>query len=828
MSPDAEALRQALRCGRAGCPCARRRGPAHCPVHNDARPSLSVGERGGRLLVRCHAGCGQAAVLEALRERGLWPERTPHAGAQPRRSAGARETRFEVRNCDGQIVAVHVRKDRADGKVLHWERPDGSRGLGGLAVAALPLFGVHLLRDRPGGPVIVCEGEKAAQALLDAGRLAVGTVTGAAGTPGDDALRPLAGRDVLVWPDADEPGQAHMSKIASALVRLGVTPRIVTWAEAPPAGDAADFLAQHGAGEVLDRLLAAAAPFAPPTLAALLGGTEAFVRRYVAFPSVHEPVAVALWSAHTYVWSAFDVSPFLRVSSPEKRSGKTRLLEALEVLVRHPWRVVSPSEAVLFRKIAADHPTLLLDECDATFSSKGGKDAAHEPLRALLNAGNRRGVRVPRCVGDGARMAIVEFDVFAPRALASIGPLPDTIEDRSVPVRLQRRAPHEPVDKFRYRDAVRDAAPLRDGFVAWGASAEEALRAARPDVPASLHDRAAETWEPLLAVADLAGGPWPERARAAAVALHGDGAALDETAGVVFLRALHAIFDERGEPALATADLLAALVDRDDTPAAEWWGKALRDGDARGPARRLARLLRPYGIEPARWGSGAGTTRGYRRSDFTDAWARYLSSAPSAPPRDVADVAHVARGAAQGLARDSRDVADNVAEALMSQRKPLQDKACDVATLNPPSRREGQDETTAPAAPAAVPVVRGRYVKVGPRRMRWIPSDDPPPPPAPEDAPPSPPAPPPPASQSPRSRRYSHFVCLRCNFESDDPAVEHTASGERCPRCGAPAAEGFRATIRGRRLRVLRRHPGVPARLMIPPAARAVLARYRP
>jgi hypothetical protein len=84
--------------------------------------------------------------------------------------------------------------------------------------------------------VVVTEGEKAADALLRLGIAAAGIVTGAKATPSDDSLRPLLGRSVVLWPDADDAddaGERHMTRIATRLVALVVTPRIIWWADAP-------------------------------------------------------------------------------------------------------------------------------------------------------------------------------------------------------------------------------------------------------------------------------------------------------------------------------------------------------------------------------------------------------------------------------------------------------------------------------------------------------------------------------------------------------------------------------------------------------------------
>jgi Protein of unknown function (DUF3631) len=318
----------------------------------------------------------------------------------------------------------------------------------------------------------------------------------------------------------------------------------------------------------------------------LIEALVVFSRRYVVM-SVSQAVAVALWTIHTHALGGCEQSPLLAITSAEKRSGKTRLLDVLELLVANTWRVVTPSEAVVFRKIDADSPTLLLDEADAIFNPKANGNT--EGLRALLNAGNRAGTTVPRCVGPSQKLT--DFKVFCPKALAGIRDLPETVSDRAIPIRLKRRAPSEPVERFRRRDAEEEAEPLGLWLRAWADHHLPALTEARPELPEDLNDRAQDAWEPLLAIADRAGGEWPQRARAAAVRLSGDDLPDDESAGVLLLHDIGAVFESQGVDRISSATLAAELHEIEQSPWAEWYGKPIS-------AHGIAKLLKQFDIRP--------------------------------------------------------------------------------------------------------------------------------------------------------------------------------------------------------------------------------------
>lgn len=383
-----------------------------------------------------------------------------------------------------------------------------------------------------------------------------------------------------------------------------------------------------------------------------------FLEGFVAFPSAEARDAVALWVLHGHAIEAAATTPRLSIRSAEKQCGKSRLLEVLELVAARPVLAVNISVAAMFRSIGEPPPSILWDEVDALF--KGGNDPGREDLRALLNSGYRRGASVLRMVGEGKKMEVRAFPTFAPVALAGIGNLPDTINDRSIVVELRRRLTGEKVRPFRRRAAEPEATALREQLEAWAGEKLKDLERARPSMPDGLSDRAEDLWEPLLAIADLAGGSWPKRARRAAVALAQAGQDQDGSWGVRLLTDLRDIFRRHQDPeALPTAGLLEELVALEESPWGDLRGRPL---DARG----LAYRLRPYKVRPAVVRLGAVTARCYRQADLIESWDRYL---PPRLPQTVTSETSVTGTAAEVSARDQTppDVSD-VTHVTVPQR----------------------------------------------------------------------------------------------------------------------------------------------------------------
>ncbi len=353
--------------------------------------------------------------------------------------------------------------------------------------------------------------------------------------------------------------------------------------------------------------------------AELLDDCRNYLRRFISYPSVHAVIAHTLWIAHCHAMDRWDSTPRMAFLSPEPGSGKSRCLEVTEGLVPRPVEAVNVTPSYLFRKVAdeAGRPTILFDEIDTVFGPRA-KD--NEELRGLLNAGHRRGAVAGRCVVRGKVVETEEIPAYCAVALAGLGELPDTILTRSVVVRMRRRAPHEVVEPFRRRVNGPDGEHLRKRLIAW---AEQTLArsSSYPDMPDSINDRDADVWEPLLSVADAAGGPWPTLARVAAVALVADSKRETPSLGVKLLADLKTIFNGIDSDSIGTEEILTKLHKMDESPWGDLKGKPL---DARG----LARRLNPYGIKPTTVRVYGSTPKGYRREDLHDAWQRYLGPPP--------------------------------------------------------------------------------------------------------------------------------------------------------------------------------------------------------
>jgi len=367
-------------------------------------------------------------------------------------------------------------------------------------------------------------------------------------------------------------------------------------------------------------------------LGELLDAVVDVLQSYVSFQFIEQPRVIALWVLHTWVFEASYFTPYLHVFSAETSSGKSRLLEVLVLLVNKPWKLDSGSTATIFRRIETDKPTLLYDEIDNVFRGNG-KDDDTKDLRACLNSGFKWDGKFSRCVGQNANLEVKEFATFSPKALAGIGKvLSDTLSNRCIPIQLSRQMREEKVKRFREREAKVELARLRNDLETYTQlpTVIDELRAAKPALPDQLTDRQQDICEPLLAIAEKAGRKWLEFARTALVKLCSTSGE-DVSTGIKLLGDIKRIFegtDAEGmvkADKLPTIDILNRLVAvEDDRPWALWWEDALKYGKAQGAASRLAKMLKKYGINRQTIRLEDGTHKGYVRTDFLEAWERYL------------------------------------------------------------------------------------------------------------------------------------------------------------------------------------------------------------
>jgi len=349
-----------------------------------------------------------------------------------------------------------------------------------------------------------------------------------------------------------------------------------------------------------------------------------FTRFLVLFD--HAEIALTLWVMHAHAHSASMISPILCVNSAEKGSGKTTLLDVIGALVPRVLSVANTTVAAVFRAIEAFAPTLLIDEADSFFRD-------NDELRGILNAGHRRGGSVLRVVGDDHTPK--QFSVWSPKAVALIGNLPGTLEDRSVIVSMRRASPDEfqAIDRFRLDLHPDELRSVSRKAARWAIDHRSELNTSDPAMPQCLYGRAADNWRPLLAIADAVGGEWPNLAREAAVAMVDRSE--NESNGVLLLEDLHRLFDRteadgRLVERWPSSQLVEELVKFEARPWPEFRrGRPLT-------VRQLAWLLRPFEIQPKKFRFGDSTARGYERDQFADAWNRYLRDGnienPGTPP----------------------------------------------------------------------------------------------------------------------------------------------------------------------------------------------------
>lgn len=351
----------------------------------------------------------------------------------------------------------------------------------------------------------------------------------------------------------------------------------------------------------------------------LLEDIRAVFRCYVDMTD-QQNLIVSLWAVHAHLIPVLQFTPYLSITSAERESGKSRVLDLLSYLVPKPWKTERTSAAALVRKTANEQPTLLLDEADTAFS--GDKDYS-EALRGILNSGFYWKGNSTICAGQGAKITVETFSTFGAKAIAGINKLPDTVASRSIPIRL-KRAQRGRVPKFEERlpEVTAPLEELRSRIEKFADEITERTKVARPKMPDELSDRQADATFPLIAIADILGGEWPKLTRHALVTLC-TSRAVPQSRGEQLLADIRKVFDDRMIDRIASVDLAEALGKLEDSPWAEW-GK----NEKPITAVKMAQILKNYEIGPHPVRDGEKVFKGYERKEFAETWSRYLSHMP--------------------------------------------------------------------------------------------------------------------------------------------------------------------------------------------------------
>jgi 5S rRNA maturation endonuclease (ribonuclease M5) len=503
------------------------------------------------------------------------------------------------------------------------------------------------------------------------------TITSGSATSTDTVdWQPLARKHCIIWPDHDEPGENYALHVSAKLKNLGCSIELIEIANLnlPIGGDCVDWLRINTTATLGDLLnlrrpitseenlpanesetisqLATFSPFKydrkriaiaksmgirPATLDNIVKAEKAVVQEastpFITVEPWHEPIqpanlltdifntikrfivcqdetatAATLWAAMTWFIDAIQVAPLAVITAPEKRCGKSQMLFLLSRLVNRPLVASNITSAALFRAIDAWQPTLLIDEAD-TFMRE------NEELRGLINCGHtRESAFTIRVVGDDHTPK--QFFVWGAKALASIGKLPATLMDRSITLELRRKRPEETIERLRHAEpelfrvlAKKLARFAQDHF--------DTVRNAKPLLPDTLNDRAQDNWEPLLAIAEIAGEKWQQLARTAAIKLS-DEAEQPRSIGVELLTDIYEIIETLRTDRISSADLITALCKDDEKS----WSTYNR-GHPITP-RQISNRLREFGIMSQTIRVGTSTAKGYLFLQFADAFNRYV------------------------------------------------------------------------------------------------------------------------------------------------------------------------------------------------------------
>lgn len=604
------------------------RGIGRCPFHDDHRPSLSVDAEKG--LYFCH-GCGAKGNLVQFGRR-LFGSTTSAAKRSVTKSSDRGGGRNEMRETETIYVYEDSEGDLAFQKIrfkpksfaLRRPAEDGGWIWNIQGVTKVPF---HLPEVLAADVVFVCEGEKDCETLKKWGLVATCNV-GGAGRWEDRYSQILKGKKVCVLQDDDEPGRKHAQTVAQSVARHAAEVRLLP--PFPGSKDVSDWAASGGTKKQLLKLAAATSIFAASTEPAassdqaqpdmprvpLLRGPnlvhelELFFQKRVILPS-GLALVIALWVIGTYVSDVFDCYPYICITSPVKRCGKTLLAELIGLVSARSKTTVNVSEAALFRMVEMFRPTIVMDEAETLANQKSERS---QFLLSLLNAGHRKNAYVIRCVGPSHTPT--EFPVYCPKVLLAIGDVPGTFRDRSIIVAMRRRRKDELVVRYRYREVSKKGGRRAALAQAWAAAHKKEVEAVYLNESLEfLEDREADNWASLFSIAAVAVPDRVEELKHIAIRLGTAKNALDidDSHTIRLLSDIRNVFTSRNLKRISTRQLISHLQLMDESP----WEDLNQF--------KLARTLRPFGVSSKQLWIGERNVKGYEHDDLKPVFDSYLS-----------------------------------------------------------------------------------------------------------------------------------------------------------------------------------------------------------
>jgi len=391
----------------------------------------------------------------------------------------------------------------------------------------------------------------------------------------------------------------------------------------------------------------------------ILAEIEELIKKHMILPTGALP-AIVLWIAATYIYNDFRVFPRLGIISPEKRCGKSTLLDILSGLCSRSLLASNISPAAIFRSIDLWYPTLIIDEADTFLANR------NDDVIGILNSGHTKSAAfVIRSEGEDHTPK--KFNTWAPMAFASIKGLAGTIMDRSIVIQLRRKMVNEKVIRIPV-DFKEQHSTIRKKLARYALDNSTHLKLNYIEPPEITNDRAIDNWLPLFTLANNIGGEWPDKALKSYQMIN----CVDDTqsAAVMLLEDIKYIFESTKKEKIFSADLVKDLISLEERPWCEWKrGSPMTQNS-------MAKILKTFDIHSKDIRIGT-VKRGYVFSDFEDAISRYVPTSSHLHKQSTTAL-HPSPDACYS---ESKNTTEQDGVALQKHLKVCRDEACSTVAL---------------------------------------------------------------------------------------------------------------------------------------------------